>query len=60
MACRLDGAKPSSKPVLEYCLLHPLEETSVKSEIKHFQENALENVVRKMAAILSRTQCVNE
>ena len=30
MACRLSGAKPSSKPVLGYCQLEPWEQTPVK------------------------------
>ena len=34
MACRLDGAKPLSEPMLEYCLLDPQEQTSVKFETK--------------------------
>ena len=38
MACRLDGAKPLSEPLLEYCWLDPWEQTSVKfqSQFKHF------------------------
>ena len=61
MACRLVGAKPLSEPMLEYCYLDPWEQTSVKSyrNLNIFiQENACENVVWKMAAILSRPQCV--
>ena len=30
MTCRLDGTKPLSEPVLEYCKLDPWEQTSVK------------------------------
>ena len=30
MACRLFGAKPLSKPMLGYCQLDPIEQTSVK------------------------------
>ena len=49
MACRLFGAKPLSKPMLGYCQLDPLEQTSVKILIKiqsfFIQENAFENVV---------------
>ena len=44
MACRPDGAKPLSEPMLEYWII--------------ISENAFENVVWKMAAILSRPQCV--
>ena len=47
MACRLDGAKPLSEPMLEYC-----------ANI-FIQENVFEGVVCEMAAILSRPQCVN-
>ena len=35
MACRLFGAKPLSEPLLEYCLLDPWEQTSVKFESKY-------------------------
>ena len=57
MACRLYGAMPLSEPMLEYCLLVPWEQTSVKSSAKFsFQENALENIVGEMVAILSRPQ----
>ena len=31
MACRLDGVKPLSEPILEYCYLDPWDQTSVKS-----------------------------
>ena len=60
MACRLDGAKPLSQPMLEYCQSDPQEQTSMKfqSEFKHFQENVLQNVVCEMASILSRPQSV--
>ena len=62
MACHLVGAKPLSEPMLAYCQLDPLEQTSAKSESKFIffiQENAFENVVWKMTAILCRPQCVN-
>ena len=38
MACRLFGAKPLYEPMLSYCQLNPLEQTSVKfeSKFKHF------------------------
>ena len=42
MACCLDGAKPICEPMLEYCL-----------DI-FIQENAFENVIWDMAAILSQ------
>ena len=57
MACRLFGAKPLSKPMLGYSQLDPLEQTSVQffQNTKLFiQENAFENIVSEMAAILSR------
>ena len=53
MACHLDGAKPLSESMLEYCWLDPWEQTAVKfqSEFTHFiQEKALENVVCEMAS----------
>ena len=57
MACRLLGAKPLTEPVLTYCQLDPQEQTSVKFE-SHYKtsihENAFENVVCEMAAILSK------
>ena len=43
MACHLDRAKPLSKPMLEYSLLDPI----------FIQDDAFENVVWKMVAILS-------
>ena len=64
MAYRLAGTKPLSEPILEYCQLDPCEQISVKSGSKFIyiyifiQENAFENVVWKMAAILARPQCV--
>ena len=61
MACRLDGAKPQSEPVLEYCEFDLWEQTSVKSLSKliHFvEENSFENVVCEMSAILPRLQYV--
>ena len=58
----MDGVKPLSKPMLEYCLLNPWEQVSVKCWLEFkiiFHDNALENVVCEMASILSRPQCVN-
>ena len=63
MICCLFSAKPLSEPVLEYCLVDPWEQTSVKfySKLKIFiQENAFENVVCEVAAILSQPQCVKQ
>ena len=60
MACRLDGAKPLPEPMLEYCKLDPeeLQLNVNRNSYIFIQENPFENVVRKMAAILSRPQCV--
>ena len=54
MACRLSGAEPLSEPMLEQISMKFVSKTSI-----FIQENAFENVVRKMAAILSRPRCVN-
>ena len=54
MAGRLFGAKPLSKPMLGYCQLDPLEQTSVKFQSKYkifTHGNASENIVCEMAAI---------
>ena len=63
MACHLISVKPLSEPMMEYYWLDPWEHTSVKSYsqfINFHSRNAFENVVWKMAAILSQPQCVNE
>ena len=57
MARHLTGAKPLSKPMMDYCQLDSWEQISVNSIIC-IQENAFENVW-KMAAILSLPQWVN-
>ena len=57
MACRLTGAKPLSETMMEYCYLtHGKEfQWNLNRNVYIFiQENAFENVVWKMAAILSR------
>ena len=62
MDCRLFGTKPLSEPVVAYCQLDPRKQTSMKVESKFIifnQENGLENVASKMAAILSCPQYVN-
>ena len=61
MVCRLDGAKPLSEPMLEYCwtLRNKLQWKFNRNSNIFIQENALENVVCEMASILSRPQCVN-
>ena len=62
MACRLVGAKPLSESLLDYCQLDPCEHISMKFETKYnnfIDKNSFENVVWKMAAILSWPQCIN-
>ena len=57
MTCRLSGAKSLPEPMLTYCQLGHLEQNSVTFEKKsniYIQENAFEDVVCEMAAILSR------
>ena len=57
MVCRPIGAKPLPEPMLTYCQLRPSVQTSMKSESKFKifnNENAFENVVCELAAILSR------
>ena len=57
MACRLVGAKPLSKQMLQYC--YKFQWIVNRYPNIFIQENAFESVVREMAAILSRPQCVN-
>ena len=60
MACHLAGAKPLSEPMLEYwTLVNKLQWNVDKNLCIFIQENAFENVVWKMAAILPRPQWVN-
>ena len=62
MACRLFGAKPLSQPMLGYYQLDPQQQTSVKFNqyTKVFiHENAPENIVYEMVAILLRGRWVN-
>ena len=55
MACRLVGDTSLSEPMLDYYQLDPYGQTSVK--FLHFiKDSAFENVICKMAAILSRLQ----
>ena len=61
MACRLFSAKPLSKPMLPYFQLDPKEHISVTFRLKFksfIQENALENIVCEMEAILSQPHSV--
>ena len=56
-----NGAKPLSEPMQPYCQLDPRENISVKFYLKlkkFILDYTLENFVCKMAAILSRPQCV--
>ena len=57
MACHVFGAKPRSEPMLAYCYLDPgniFQWNSNKNTIIFIQENAFENIVCEMAAILSQ------
>ena len=62
MACRLIGAKPLSKPMLEGILLIRTLETNFNTLKRNsyifIQENAFDNVICDMSAISSRPQCV--
>ena len=63
MACRLLGAKPLSEPMMSYCLVDPwvlFHLNSNRNKTIFIEENEFENVVCKMATILSGPQCVNE
>ena len=56
MACRLFGAKPLSE---QCCIIeNKLQSNCVRKSNSFMQEIVFENVVCKMAAILSRPQCV--
>ena len=63
MACRLFGAKPLSKPELDYYQLDPMNKLqwsfSQKSNF-FIQGNSFENVVCEIAAILSRGTWVRQ
>ena len=59
MVCRLFGTKPLPDPMLFFCQMNPLEESVNRYSNVSIQENVFQNVVCKMAAILSRSQCVN-
>ena len=58
MACRLDGAKPLSEPMLEYLLIGPLGTnfSEILIEISNIftEENMFKIAVCEMSAILSR------
>ena len=58
---RLFVAKPLSEPMLGYCQLDPKEQTYENFNTNSYifiHENAFENVLCEMAAILSRPQYV--
>ena len=62
MACRLVGAKPLSVPMLKFVnwtLGNKFKWNINRNLYISIQENTFENVAWKMAAILSRPQCVN-
>ena len=62
MACRLDGDKPLTEPMpnIDNCTPENKFQWNLNQNSYIFiQENAFENVVWKMAAILSRPQSVN-
>ena len=59
MACRLDGAKPLSEPVrVNWTHRNKIQWNLNPNSNTFIQQNVFENVVSKMAAILSRPQCV--
>ena len=58
MACHLLGAKPLSEAMPEYCWCKPSNKLQLNFDRNFHSEIALENVIWKMAAILSRSQCV--
>ena len=64
MACRLFSVKPLSKPMLGYCQLDHLEQTSWnvdQNTTLFIHENTYENIVCEMTAIVSRgDECKKE
>ena len=54
-------ANPIPEPMLTQCQLGPYKQTyaKIESEYRHLYENAVENNICKMAAILSRPQYAN-
>ena len=65
MVWRLSGAKPLSEPMMDNIinivildLWNQLKWNLKRNQYIFIQENALESVVWKMAAVLSRPQCV--
>ena len=61
MACRLVGAKPLSEPVLKivnWTLRNKFQWYLNSNSYNSIQENAIEDVICEMTAILSQPQCV--
>ena len=58
MACRLRGTKPLSNPMLGYCQLDKLQWNLNQNTKLFIHENASENVICVMAAILSKGRWV--
>ena len=61
MACRLDCAKPLSETMMDFFHLtlgDKFQWNLNRNSFIFIQENAFENVVWKMTAILSRPKCV--
>ena len=62
MACRLFGAKPLPEPMLTYYQLHPywnkLQWNINRNSNNFIVENAYQNLVCKLSAILCHPQCV--
>ena len=62
MAFHLFSTKPLSEPMLVCCQLEPYEQILVEFDQNigiFVNENALENIVCRMATILSCLQCIN-
>ena len=61
MACHLFGAKPLPQTTLTYCQLAPWEQSEILINIQKplIHENAFENVICEMTAILFKERLVN-
>ena len=60
MACRLDGAKPLSEPMLEYHIYGTnFSEILIEIQTVFIEENTFENVVCEILPISTRPQWVN-
>ena len=61
MACPLLDTKPLPEPLLTYCQLQHIAlkyETKCKKEMEKYMENAFENIICMLSAILLRSQCI--